>query len=42
MIREKEKTQGKMMSPFLSSSHPFLQKDFKHNNEVWFLMQNIN
>lgn len=31
-----------MMSPFLSSSHPFLEKDFKQNNDIHFLMQNIN
>lgn len=31
-----------MMSPFLSSSHPFLEKDFKENNDIRFLMQDIN
>lgn len=30
------------MSPFLSSSHAFLQKDFKQNNEVQFLRQDTN
>lgn len=30
------------MSPFLSSSHPFLQKDVKQKSEACFLMQDIN
>lgn len=39
--QKKKKLQGKMMSPFLSSSRPFLQKDFKQKNEACFLMQDI-